>query len=291
MPSRARRTASHDPSLCKVCTRANVEEIDAKLLANQGAGRLELEYRLSNYALRTHKAALLDADAQPAAPQQRRRREQKSSIAPLVQEPSPKPEPVAAVDVAAPQRLSDHGRDEDRVVRAHNLVHEILDDNDIEGVIERPPDVESRVQYIMGRMASARWHGPESKDSLARAWGVSKVTADTYAREASRRLSATSDPDTVVTFCSHAMALGIQRILDKMELGTTAGDVLALASITSKYADITGASYRRRKVIDRSDELTGLPPVLASLNPPPSVDELEEYCRTGILPLRQRVVA
>jgi hypothetical protein len=133
----------------------------------------------------------------------------------------------------------------------------------------------------MDLMIGGRWVTGKSGPMLATLWAMHPGTIDAIAAEASRRVRSATDPtvirETVMAALHRTLAVAVE-----------AKDARGVAALAKVYLDGSRVGAPRRQELTGKDGAPlGLPTILANLSPPPSVEELEAFARTGELPRRQ----
>lgn len=137
---------------------------------------------------------------------------------------------------------------------------------------------EARLSEICRLMSSNLWKTGRTGETLAKEWGVSPRTVETWASEASRRIREAGSAEK--------MRLRICVALDAA-LDDARGDPRAVAAVAKTWASVLGIGgpIRLEHTGPGGAPLT-LPPVLAALLPPPTFEEVERFVATGELPKR-----
>lgn len=137
---------------------------------------------------------------------------------------------------------------------------------------------EARLAEICRLMAANRWKTGQTGEVLAKEWGVSPRTVGAWACEASRLIRETGSAER--------MRLRICVALDAA-LDDAQGDPRAVAAVAKTWAAVLGIGgpIRLEHSGPGGAPLT-LPPVLAALLPPPTLEEVERFVATGEVPRR-----
>lgn len=141
----------------------------------------------------------------------------------------------------------------------------------------KPAMREERVRYIMELMTKRIWVTGETGDEIAREWRMHSDTVGRDAAEASRRVRAVGDRDFVMS--------RLQAALDDA-LDAARGRPRDTAEVAKAYASVMGIGSTKVEHTGAGGLPLTLPPVLAMLEPPPTVEEVERFVATGEVPKR-----
>lgn len=146
-------------------------------------------------------------------------------------------------------------------------------------VVHPPPpaDREGRVRYVMELMVKRIWETGVTGPELARTWRVHPGTIEKYSAEASRRVRAVGDRE----FVQSRLHAALDAALDAAR-----GRARDTAEVAKAYAAVLGIGSTKVEHTGAAGLPLSLPPVLAMLSPPPTVEEVQAYVERGELPAR-----
>lgn len=267
------------PPCCIIGAQSEAEQINAALREGQGLGTVAKRYGLVKGTLGKHRAKCLGivmeqaqqgggAPTETGAETPRRPPGGSSGDRPVVQSRARVKSLEKSTPIGASLPAGDGG------------TKTPPDDGD--GLPPAPTNREGRVRAVIDLMSANRWVKGETGPLVAAAWGLSPATLEQVAAEAHRRIVATIDPDVVRSRLCTALDHGLT-------MAIVNEDPKGLAQVAKTYADITGVMSPKKHELTGKDGIPlGLPPILAALSPPPTVEELELFAQTGKLPDRPK---